>query len=333
MIRVERVVAYAFKAFTSAARYIGGACIRLDTPHNRVRDCYVYYANTGIRVGRYSIVEGNIVSLIQYDGYNWRPTGIALIDYYAVAKNNVLLNCGLPPDWTAGYNLYANSAYCLIEGNVTEGGTQGVSLEGSYPYLHSVKILNNVFDSPKLYGIGLGGKWHIVKGNVIINAGQQRLGNQLQAAIVESGGSDTGGSVIAQNQFIDNQTTHTMLYGYFEVNAPTLPNLLTANAFDGVNTPAKLASGSSTVLTGNRGYNPQAASTVTVQANATTTVGPFNHPVQVILSAPQNATGVSLTRSGTATSLPIQSSYFLYPGDTLSISEGATAQTAYIVPL
>jgi hypothetical protein len=53
----------------------------------------------------------------------------------------------------------------------------------------------------------------------------------------------------------------------------------------------------------------------------------------VILSAPSGATGVSLNRRGTSTPLPIQSSYILYPGDTLSVTEGATEQTAYIVPL
>jgi len=111
--------------------------------------------------------------------------------------------------------------------------------------------------------------------------------------------------------------------------------LVAYNDLSGASTPVQLqpTNHPSNWIFGNRGFSPQPVSSVNVPANATTTIGPFNYPVQVILSAPQNATSVSLTRGGTVFNLPIQSSYLLHPEDTLVVTEGATAQTAYIVPL
>jgi hypothetical protein len=123
-----------------------------------------------------------------------------------------------------------------------------------------------------------------------------------------------------------------MQYGVY-VDADSLTNSeLIGNTFINCTTPV-YNGGRFNIVRGNIGVDPQPVTTVNIPANATTTIGPYPYPVQVILSAPQNATNVKLTRSGTTTSLPIQSSYSLYPGDTLSVTEGTTAQTAYVIPL
>jgi hypothetical protein len=108
-------------------------------------------------------------------------------------------------------------------------------------------------------------------------------------------------------------------------------NQVVGNVFRDWATPISYT-GTHEYIANNYGYNPQPTTTVSLVASATTTIGPYVYPVQVILSSPSNAIGVSITRAGTNTALPIQSSYYLAPGDTLSVTEGTTAQTAYVTP-
>jgi len=214
---------------------------------------------------------------------------------------------------------------------------------------------------------GYGNQHHAVVGNVfLLNGGNGvyaetmgvnivgnvfRIGATINRAITLTGDQCAVGNVIEgfaetvrngtgiyiprtprRNIKISNNVIKYIQYGVY-VDADSLVNSeLVGNTFVNCTTPV-YGGGKFNLVRDNIGVDPQPVSTVGIPANATTTIGPFNYPVQVILSAPQNATSVSLTRGGIQTPLPIQSSYLLYPGDTLSVAEGAMEQTAYIVPL
>jgi hypothetical protein len=186
----------------------------------------------------------------------------------------------------------------------------------------------------------------VIEGNEIYNNNQSATANlgglKFITAAYPSGSIVPFDVVIRGNRFFDNQSTPTQNNGIvlFIGVELTLKTYIENNSFVGqpgnaiyVQLGSLSPSNGIARVIKNQGYNPPQPSIVSVAANATTTIGPYLYDVQVILSAPGNATGVSLTRAGTSTALPIQSSYMLYAGDTLSITEGATAQTAYVVPL
>lgn len=213
----------------------------------------------------------------------------------------------------------------------------GCTVDSALQYAFLVRdactlVGSQIFANSGYNNVFVSGSYITVVGNYLINAGNAGTGGANAASIQLSAAQNVviAGNVVLTN---NNKTSYFLYQGTSGLSSGTI--LVIGNKFIGTPTSGLYydASPGSMVMIGNQGLNPLPASTVSIAANSTTTIGPYPYPVYVILSAPGNATSVSLTRSGTSTSLPVQSSYFLYPGDSLSVTEGATAQTAYIVPL
>ena len=220
----------------------------------------------------------------------------------------------------SGYNIIVNSAIYLT--------TYGRGIYG-YGSVGNIIVGNMVHDNQR-DGILLdkGSNNNIVIGNIVTD--NSTYGQGVFSGITIH---DSTRNIVIGNISINTKTSNLQKYGIYEYGTSDY-NLIIGNYVKGNYASQGISvSGKNTVAIYNIGYNPMAVITIDIPANTTTTLGPYQYPVQIILSSPTNATNVSITRATTSTPLPIQSTYYMYPGDTLSITEGSTPQTAYVIPL
>ena len=232
------------------------------------------------------------------------------IDHYTQSYNVIAFN----DNWRKAPLIYSKAPYNILIGNQGGGNEETV-------YIYFEWGLNIVIGN-KLYTTGTtSNAW------VAVDPGPSIwMGNHIEFM----GGT---GVYLKNSIFINNVLFYERSSGSPLMINDQGNNIIAYNTFTTVQgATMQFNFKTSSIVMYNKGYNPQPATTVTISASTTTTIGPYPYPVQVILSAPSNATSVSLTRSGTSTSLPVQSTYYLYPGDSLSIAEGSTAQTAYVIP-
>jgi len=253
------------------------------------------------------------------DGRSTDGSGIKLGNVNA----SLILGCTVESNPYIGIELYATENYnyrgenALVVGNIIQAGTKttrGILVHN----FHGVVIANNVINGTTTIGISIEllNSEVLVTNNVVYRPGYIGIySNSNNTKII--------------NNLIASAGAQTTYFIYISSNA--YRNTVRGNILVGTSTYSITSGVSDTIIFQNEGYLAPVA-TKTISASATTTIGPYGYPVQVILSSPSSATGVSLTRNGVTTSLPIQNTYYLYPGDTLSITEGSTAQTAYIVP-
>ena len=324
----------------------------VDTVHGRsgveIRNLMIYgkdptgttRANAVYALNNYHLTIENVDVMCAYSD------AIDLMPYGAGGDSNNVINCVLMDvggvavrDWvyeskvigvevlSAKWGIDANNSVMVIGCAVVTAFQHAFLIRNSCALVGS-----QIFGYSGYNNVFISGRYITVVGNFLTNAGEAGTGGANAASIQLGAAQDV---VIAGNVVLTNNNKTSYFLYQATSGLPSGAILVTGNKFIGTPTSGLYydASPGSMVMIDNQGLNPLPASTVSVGANATTTIGPYPYPVQVILSAPSGATGVSLNRRGTSTPLPIQSSYILYPGDTLSVTEGATAQTAYIVPL
>jgi parallel beta-helix repeat protein len=300
--------------------YLGGAKIS-DISNGVIRDSYIYDSGSdGINAQYCDSVRFEALTL-----NNNNADGL-----YIGNSMNVFID-GVVADGNKGRGIYLNNVFTFkIERSYVgiSHGPAGVVLENCRTGTVNLIAVANDYAGIYIYG-----------GSDIVLSNCQALNNNglNSANFWQNGGiilDNYATRITIQSSISKNTADYPQqyqAYGIYNINGK---DVMIKNCILDGNTIAPLGgSTSGVIIKDSYGYNPQATTTVSIDANATTTIGSYPYPVQVILSAPSNAIGVSLTRAGTSMELPIQSTYYLYPGDTLSITEGATAQTAYVIPL
>jgi len=232
------------------------------------------------------------------------------IDHYTQSYNVIAFN----DNWRKAPFLYSKAPYNILIGNQGGGDEETTYIYFEWGY--------NIVIGNKFYTTGT-----TSTARIAVDVGPSLwVGNHME--FMGGVGVYLRGTVFLNNVLIYQKSSGTPLMIDDKGNNIIAYNMFTALSGATMQFNFKPTS----IVIGNLGYNPQPVTTVTVSANTTTTIGPYPYPVQVMLSSPSSAISVSITRSGTSTPLPVQNTYYLYPGDTLSITEAATAQTAYIVP-
>jgi hypothetical protein len=232
------------------------------------------------------------------------------IDHYTQSHNVIALN----DNWRKAPFLYSKAPYNILIGNQGGGSeeTTYIYFEWGYNIVVANELYTSGTTSSARVAVDVGpsvwmGNYIEFKGGVGV-----KLNNSLFIGNVLRYQNSSGSPLM-----IDDQGNNIVAYNTF-------------SALSGATMQFNFKS-TSTVMN-NKGYNPQPIATLNISANTATTIGPYPYPVQVILSQPSNADSIAITRGSVQTSLPISNTYCLYPGDSITITEGSSPQTAYVIP-
>jgi len=227
-------------------------------------------------------------------------------------QNCYMANCGVPAGGHIG-----NLGQSAIEHTVVDscyfgkglGADSGVEIANA-----SYIVTNNIINGCSAWGIAVEGlnnpvanKWVIVRGNIVKNVGQMGIGYGLNPA-----NTPYQYVIIEDNICFDDQATPTQQYGIYVYNMASNNYIIRNNIcynnkngqfFDG-------GTGTSKIVTGNIGYNPVAAATITPAASGTSPTYQNTHGYPEVVAIFTNAGSISsivVTRGSTNVTLGITS--------------------------